>query len=206
MSRKGAEVTATIASTCNPLSKKSGPRGFTLIELMITLAVLTVTLTLAAPSFTELIRDNRLISEVYAMRATLNMARSEAIARRLPVVVCGTVDGLACSEDPDWSSGYMVLLGADDSATVDVDNPSLNRLQWENRPNSRVSMVFSGDFTRFDAMGASLGNTGTLVFCDARGAEKARGLIVTSVGSLRASVDDDDNGVVEDASGNDVSC
>lgn len=181
-------------------------RGFTLIELMITVAVLTVTLTLAAPAFTDLIRDNRLISNVYAVRAILGLARSEAIARRMPVVVCGTTDGLACNKDTDWSSGYLALMGVDQDAAVDAGNPGRSRLHWEDRSNTSVTVSYSRNVVVYDDMGSALGSAGTFVFCDSRGAAKARGLILSNAGSLSASTDSDDSGVVEDGAGNDVSC
>ncbi len=56
--------------------------GFTLVEMMMALVVLAVLLAVAAPGFYELIKNNRMLSEVYALRATLNGARSEALAQR----------------------------------------------------------------------------------------------------------------------------
>ena len=56
--------------------------GFTLVDMMLALVVLAVLLAVAAPGFYELIKNNRMLSEVYALRATLNGARSEALAQR----------------------------------------------------------------------------------------------------------------------------
>lgn len=208
MSGQGVELAAsrTVTNSVHGQLSVGRLRGFTLIELMITVAVLTVTLTLAAPAFTDLIRDNRLISNVYAVRAILGLARSEAIARRMPVVVCGTTDGLACNKDTDWSSGYLALMGVDQDATVDAGNPGQSRLHWEDRSNTSVTVSYSRNVVVYDGMGSALGSAGTFVFCDSRGAAKARGLILSNAGSLSASTDSDDSGVVEDGAGNDVSC
>ena len=56
-------------------------RGFTLIELMITLAVAAILITAALPSFNEFIKNNRLTTQANNFIATLNLARSEAPAR-----------------------------------------------------------------------------------------------------------------------------
>lgn len=181
-------------------------KGFSLIEMMVVLAVLAISLLLAAPAFTDLIRDNRLVSSTYGLRATLNLARSEALARRAPVVVCGTTDGSACSKTTDWSSGYLALMGVNEDATVDAGNPGRSRLHWEQQNNPSVTVTFTRNFVAYDSMGSALGSAGTFVFCDDRGASKARGLILTNAGSVAASVDSDDNGIVEDGAGNDVSC
>ena len=180
--------------------------GFSLIEMMVVLAVLAISLLVAAPAFTDLIRDNRLVSSTYGVRATLNLARSEALARRAAVVVCGTANGTACSKSTDWSSGYLALIGVDEDATVDAGNPGQSRLHWEQQNNPSVTVTFSRNFVAYDSMGSALGSAGTFVFCDDRGASKARGLILTNSGSLSASVDADANGIVEDGAGNDVSC
>lgn len=183
-----------------------GMTGFTLLELMIVVSVLAISLLLVAPSFSNLLMDNRQLSAVYAMRATLNKARSEAITRRAPVVVCGSMDGLTCGGSKDWSNGYLAVLGQDDSVVVDENNPAALRLHWEARPNPQIRVLSGRDFIRFDPMGAALGNAGTLVFCDTRGPAEARGLVLSNAGVVRASQDSDDNGVVEDGDGNDVSC
>ncbi len=67
--------------------------GFTLVEMMMALVVLAVLLAVAAPGFYELIKNNRMLSEVYALRATLNGARSEALAQRNFVTLCRSEDG-----------------------------------------------------------------------------------------------------------------
>jgi len=70
-------------------------RGFSLIELMVVMGVLAILLTVGAPAFMDLIRDNRLLSEVYGLRATLNNARTEALTQRSFVTVCESDDGRA---------------------------------------------------------------------------------------------------------------
>lgn len=181
-------------------------RGFSLPELMVVLAILAITLLLAAPSFTSMIRDNQLTSSVFALRATLNVARAEAMARRSPVIACGSPDGLACNGTMDWSGGYLALVGADSGATVSATNPGAARLHWEEGLSAGISLTYSGTFLRFDPMGVALGSTGIFVFCDLRGAAEARGLIVNPVGSVTAAIDDDGDGVVEDGAGSNVEC
>jgi type IV fimbrial biogenesis protein FimT len=186
-------------------SRRAG--GFSLIELMVVLAVLAIALLLAGPAFTDLIRDNRLVSSAYGVRATLNLARSEALSRRDRVVVCASnAAGTGCTDTTNWSGGYIALMGDGVGATVDAANPGLSRLHWENKTNPAVTVNFTPKLVVFDTIGSALGSAGTFIFCDVRGASKARGLIITNAGMVAASVDSDANGVVEDGAGNDVSC
>lgn len=63
-------------------------RGFTLIELMITIAVASILLAVAVPSFNQLIVTNRLTTQANEVVAALNFARSEAIKRNTRVSFC----------------------------------------------------------------------------------------------------------------------
>lgn len=167
--------------------------GFTLIEVLITVAIVGILLLVAAPGFSNLISNNRMISEVYALRATLSHARSEALARRAPVVVCPTSDGLACADSQNWSLGYMTFVDTDDDNVASLVDPNEEIIQWEVRQNP-VDVRFdnSNKRVRFGGQGAALNFEGTFTFCDNRGEEDARGLILSPVGSLRAALDTND--------------
>ena len=89
--------------------------GFTLVELMVTLAVMTILVTVAVPAFIDVIRDNRQIAATNELVTALNYARSEAIKRGVPVSVCRCVDNASatpsCDESgSDWSVGWMVFV------------------------------------------------------------------------------------------------
>lgn len=156
--------------------------GFTLVEVLVAVLILGVLMLVAVPGFSDLISNNRMVSEVYALRATLSHARSEALARRTPVVVCPTNDGVACADSADWSIGYMARVGG---ANVEV-------IQWEDGQNS-VAMLFDNAKKQviFGGQGIALDYEGTFTFCDDRGQEYARALILNPVGSLRAGLDID---------------
>lgn len=72
-------------------------RGFTLIELMVTIAVLAILLAIAFPSFTGIINGNRLSAASNEWLATLQIARMESVRRNTRVVICPSTDGSTCS-------------------------------------------------------------------------------------------------------------
>ena len=70
-----------------PLVSMNANNGFTLIELMVTVAVLAIVLSLGVPSYRALIINNRLTAQANALVASINLARSEAIKRGVRVWV-----------------------------------------------------------------------------------------------------------------------
>lgn len=94
-------------------------KGFSLIELMVTLAVLAIVLGLAAPSFSSMVRDNRALSLGSELQGTLQFARSEAVKRRQSVIVCRrNAAGTDCENGADWSGGWLVRQSGGDVLKV----------------------------------------------------------------------------------------
>lgn len=71
-----------------PVTRAEVTAGFTLVEFIIALAILAITLSLAAPAFRTAIRDGRMTTQVNTFIGLLNMARSEAVRRGVPVTLC----------------------------------------------------------------------------------------------------------------------
>lgn len=102
-----------ISSMQHPLPC-TGSRGFTVIELMITIVLLVILIGLAAPSFSDILRDQRIKTATFDVYASLVFARSEAIKRNQRVAVCAkNADGNGCENSTDWALGWIVYLDAD---------------------------------------------------------------------------------------------
>jgi type IV fimbrial biogenesis protein FimT len=164
-------------------------RGFTLVELMTTLTALAITLSFAVPSFQTVVNNNRRASAVNQLVSTMHVARSEAVTRNLQVTVCPSTDGTSCSTTP-WKKGWLAFPDLDGDRTVDVNEPVISITnEFSNiditttefptffvyRPNGRVMVNNIGQ------------NTGQLTFCDERGADHARVVVVSSSGQPRLS-------------------
>ena len=81
--------------------------GFTLIELIVTLAVTAILLGVAVPSFLSVVHNNRIASQTNTLVAALNLARTEAIKRRAVATVCISSNASTCTGS-DWSTGWLV--------------------------------------------------------------------------------------------------
>lgn len=84
-------------------------QGFTLIELMVTIALLAILLALATPSFTSIINSNRLASHANELVASLQTARMEAVRRNTRTVVCRSDNGTTCSAGAQWN-GWITFV------------------------------------------------------------------------------------------------
>ncbi len=88
-------------------------KGFTLVELMVTIAVVAILAAIAVPSFRSVINSSRLTSHANELVASLQLARSEAIKRNTRVSVCGSADGATCGGG--WSNNWLTVIEADGS-------------------------------------------------------------------------------------------
>ncbi len=95
-------------------------RGFTLVELAITLTVLSVLMAIGAPLFTGVINGNRLTSNANEIVAALQIARSEALRRNARTSFCQSSNGTTCSNSATWQ-GWLIFADADGDNVVDAD-------------------------------------------------------------------------------------
>lgn len=99
-------------------------RGFTLVELMITLAVSSILLGIAVPSFQSLIINNRISTQTNDLVAELAMARSEAVKRGAKVSLCTSSNGTSCTSSA-WSAGRIIFTDTGTAGAIDGSDTSL---------------------------------------------------------------------------------
>ena len=126
-------------------------RAFTLIELMITLAILAILLAIAAPSFRDTIQNNRTQTISNDLTTALQFARSEAVKRGVRVDICRRNEN-ACADAADWGNGWLVKVngGAVLRVWEAVGNQNTVTGPAETlscRPNGLLTKTTATDFT-----------------------------------------------------------
>jgi len=95
---------------------KATENGFTIIELMLAIAVAGILLVIAIPSFNGLLQGKQLVGQASEVSSALSYARSEAIARANDVIICSSTDGASCKDADvgNWSTGWIIFTGPAD--------------------------------------------------------------------------------------------
>ncbi|HMB38998.1 MAG TPA: GspH/FimT family pseudopilin [Wenzhouxiangellaceae bacterium] len=119
----------TNSTRLSPIRRRTVQAGFTMMELLIGIAVLAILTTLAVPSFTQFIANNRLASEANEMVASFQFARSEALKRGVQVQVCSSGDGATCGGN--WNQGWIAVADpGPDEEVLRVWSPSDTAFQF----------------------------------------------------------------------------
>ena len=84
------------------------PNGFTLMELMVTVAIAAIVMAIGIPSFQDIIRENRLTANTNTFVSSMNLARSEAIKSGRRVVLCIST-GSTCTTSGGYDQGWIVF-------------------------------------------------------------------------------------------------
>lgn len=175
---------------CTDRAFPSRVAGITLVELMTTLVIVAILGSMALPGFSNLHMDNQRTTAVNGFVHSLYLARSEAIKRGNVVSICKSRDGQSCERDLEWNQGWMVFdnIDRDEPPQRDAGESVLLVNQgWEagQITSNRTSYSF-----RPYTQGVV---NGTLVFCDRRGSEHARAIIISHTGRPRIARRDSGN-------------
>ncbi|MDQ5910155.1 MAG: type fimbrial biosis protein FimT [Pseudomonadota bacterium] len=165
-------------------------KGFTLLELIVTLAVAAIVLTMGVPSFQALIRNSRLVTLTNEFIGAMHLTRSEAIKRNHRVTLCRSADGRECTDSGGYEQGWIVFDDHLDLDTVVETGETVIRVfqgastGMTLRGNTPVQKYVSYDALGFSRLAGGGFQAGSLTVCHA---PDARYIILNSVGRVRTA-------------------
>ena len=156
--------------------------AFTLIELLLALAVGAILMMVATPSLEHALDRNRVIQADNQMVSALNLSRIEAINHGTYTILCPSSDGLQCDPGQNWEGGW--LMGIDqnhdfqpDGAPEHVFRPLADGIRvHSSRGRLRV---------RYQPDGSAPGSNISLILCHAGQPQSARSVVVSNSGRPR---------------------
>jgi type IV fimbrial biogenesis protein FimT len=162
-------------------------RGFTLIELMVTLSVFGILMVTGVPALKTFIDSNELVAETNRMMGSLSAARVEAVKRNMNTVLCPSTNQTSCN-GTSWANGWITF--ADTNADGVLANDG-SEIVFAVAEASSGTLRLYGDTNlaksiRYKADGTLMSNVGTLTVCSTGSVSpNGRAIAITSGGRAR---------------------
>lgn len=161
-------------------------KGYTLMELMVTVAIAGIIMAIAAPSYRLYVQNQRSVNLANDFVSALQIARSEAIKRGVPVSVCPASDDALdeCAGGNDWTNGWLVFEDADGNGELADDS---DRIKVHEALNNGDEIT--GDNTVVTYAAAGFLNAGQGEYTTtAEGCEGNHARLISITGAGRVSV------------------
>ena len=162
--------------------------GFTLVEMMVTVALVAIVVAFGIPSMTEFSKNDRLTTNINTLIGHLSYARSEAVKQSVQVALCVSNN----SNDPNpsctggnWEDGWIVYVDADGDDSFTAGEEVLRvqpALEGSNTltPGGGIANQVIYDYRGF------AGVVGTFLLCDNRAGPHGKTVTITNTGRVRA--------------------
>ena len=184
--------------------KSRNQTGFTLYEVLTTMLIVGVVLSLGIPNMQSFRQNSRMTAAANELHSSFHLARTEATRAKTPITICASADSMAvlptCSGG--LAAGWVIFEDRDGDITIDAGEAVLRRFPAVEN-DIVINTTGPDDYFSFAATGMGRGNvTGTaplarMVLCDPRGnitggggKSTARVLIVTPLGRATVLADE----------------
>ena len=181
-------------------------KAFTLIELLITLLILSILLAIGLPSFSSLVETRKSDMTLAKIKQAIEVAKVRAVVNGRIVTLCKSQDGIKCGGS--WEQGIITFTDANADRTINQDDKLIRyftfpeaegRIHWRAFQNRQYLQITSQGFTKFQ--------NGNFTYCPFnKKSYLARQLVINRTARARYTMDSDGDGVHEDSNGKPIRC
>lgn len=180
-------------------------RGFTLTELIVVLAIISITATIGIPSLQDVVAGTKIRNNVMELRDGITYTRTSAISRSAHTILCPWNENTGCHSD--WSKSISIFVDRNHDETPD-GNELLRVLTPSDISITVIPRPTGKRYFRFGPTGMISGQAGSFVVCmNTASASRSMAYIAVNFGGRpRVEWDDDGDRHIELSSGKTVSC
>lgn len=161
--------------------------GLTLVELVVTLAIVLVVLGIGIPAWANLVQSNAITDARNQMQGTLMHARMRAVQLNRHVTVCPSRDGKSCKPDHTaWHEGYISYVDVNGNRQRDAGE-ELIRVTKPTLSGIKIHSSVGRKSIRFGSGGNAWGSNLSLRFCSNSNPKNNKALLVYGTGRARLS-------------------
>lgn len=167
------------------MKRISKQKGFSLIELVITVAIAGILMSIGLPSLSKTMQKSKLTSLHNNLLSALSLARNTAISRGTFATICkSNQSATACNTSGAWQDGWIVFPDNNNNGAVDAGETIL--AINSNLPE-QITIKFSKNFITYGPQGYANGYSGTFTFCDDKDSSNKKGMIISNNGHIRVA-------------------
>lgn len=180
--------------------------GFSLLELLLTISIATILITVGLPSFSHLLKRHQSTLTANQLLGVLIYARQSAVDTGITITVCPSADHTSCGSD--WSKGLLVFRDDNRDGERNDDERLLRSFYPPDEEGTlRWSSFGSNRYLRFTPEGFTDNQNGSFIYCPKdKNNQYGRVIVVSRSGRARSAKDSNGNGVVENSQGRDMTC
>jgi type IV fimbrial biogenesis protein FimT len=176
--------------------------GFTLLELMTTVALIALVLAIGIPSMRSFIERTAVNGNISEIRLALASARSYAVNKQVHTTICGRQPSGECSRD--WTQNLTIFEDPNRNRRIDPNETIIHTLTAYD--DDRLRIEYNRRAVTFFPSGRSTHSAGSLTLCLPSDPPISAAFVVAATGRIRDGKDSNGNGIQETGNGNDIDC
>jgi len=167
-------------------------QGFTLVELMVVIAIAAILAGIGMPNLQTTLQDNKMTSLHNELLAALSFTRSTSVTQGSSTTLCkANLAANGCAAiSASWENGWIIFPDSNNNGVVDVGEEIL---MLKNDLPENISISYSRNSSRitYGAQGYAVGFNGNFMFCDKRGDSAKKGMVISNNGRVRVAIVND---------------